>query len=198
MKKRKSEFNIERIGRFRFYCGIVLGPIFGLVLNQFFLKLIQLSDVISELLKANWENPFGKNPDFFYSFFWSLFSVSLGFCFTIYLWTSKPLLNNRRETRMNRIAQANSLFIFGVIFLSVFRLLQLYFGFHYLGNEIKEEFGVLIFMVPIFIYSYNWVFISRIYKSTKPFLISFIIFVVYGLILSGIKTWGNTSINAKH
>jgi len=147
-----------------------------------------MSDVLSAMTNGQWKTPFSEKPDFYYSFFWSLFSISLGFSFTSYLWTSKPTLKNRRETRINRIAQTNSFFIFGLIFLSVSRLLQFYIEFHYVDYEIKEEVGNLIYMVPIFIYLYNWTFISRIYKSTKPFLVSLIIFVIYGLILSGIKT----------
>ena len=165
-----------------------MGLIFSLILNQFFLNLIQISDVLTAMTNGYWKTPFSEKPDFYYSFFWSLFSISLGFSFTSYLWTSKPTLKNRRETRMNRIAQTNSLFIFGLIFLSISRILQFYIEFHYVDYEIKEEVGILLFMVPVFIYVYSWIFILRIYKSTKPFLISLIIFVIYGLILSGIKT----------
>jgi uncharacterized membrane protein len=188
LKKYKSDFNIEQIGRFRFYSGLIIGLIFSLILNQFFLNLIQLSDVLSAMSKGYWETPFSEKTTFYYSFFWSLFSISLAFSFTSYLWTSKPTLKNRRETRMNRIAQTNSLFIFGLIFLSISRLLQFYIEFHYVDYEIKEEVGNLLFILPIFIFAFNWIYVSRIYKSTKPFLISLLIFVIYGLILSGIKT----------
>jgi hypothetical protein len=188
LKNYKSVFNIEQIGHFRFYSGVIVGLIFSLILNKFFLNLIQMSDVLAAMTHGYWKTPFSEKPDFYYSIFWSLFSISLGFSFTIYLWTSKPTLNNRRKTRINRIAQANSLFIFGLIFLSISRILQFYIGFHYVDYEIKEEVGILLYIVPVFIFVYNWIFIVRIYKSTKPFLISLIIFVIYGLILSGVKT----------
>jgi len=188
LKKYKSDFNIEQIGRFRFYSGIIVGLIFSLILDQFFRNLIQMSDVLGAMSSGYWKTPFSEKPTFYYSFFWSLFSISLAFCFTSYLWTSKPNLKTRRETRMNRIAQTNSLFIFGLIFLSVSRLLQFYIEFHYIDYEIKEEVGILLFMLPIFIFAFNWIYISRIYKSAKPFLISILIFVIYGIILSGIKT----------
>ena len=147
-----------------------------------------MSDVLSAMTIGHWKTPVSEDPDFYYSLFWSLFSVSLGFSFTSYLWTSKPNLKNRRETRTNRIAQTNSLFIFGLIFFSVARLLQFYIEFHYeVDYKIKEEVGYFLFIVPLFIYFYNWNYILRIYKSTKPFLISIIVFLIYGLILSGIK-----------
>ena len=188
MKRIKSEFNVEQIGRFRFYSGIILGLVFGLILNEFFLNIIQMSDVLSAMSKGYYEQPFSEKPNFYYSFFWSLFSISLGFCFTSYLWTSKPILNNRRETRMNRYAQTNSLFVFGLIFLSISRLIQFYIEFHYVDYGVQKDVGFYLYLVPVFVFAYNWIYISRIYKSTKPFIISFIIFVIYALILSGIKT----------
>lgn len=188
LKNYKPEFSIEQIGYFRFYSGVIIGLIFSLILNQFFLNLIQMSDFLTAMTNGYLKTPISEKLDFYYSFFWSLFSISLGFCFTGYLWTSKPTLNNRRETRINRIAQTNSLFVFGLIFLSISRILQFYIEFHYVDFEIKEEVGILLYMVPVFIFVYNWIFMARIYKSTKPFLISLVIFVIYGLILSGIKT----------
>ena len=188
MKKFKSNFNVEEIGRFRFYSGIIVGLIFSLTLDQFFRNLIQMSDVLVAISNGYWKTPFSEKPIFYYSYFWSLFSISLAFCFTSYLWTSKPNLKTRRETRMNRITQLNSLFIFGLIFLSVSRLLQLHIEFHHINYEIKEEVGILLYVFPIFIFAFNWIYILRIYKSTKPFLISILIFIIYGLILSGVKT----------
>jgi hypothetical protein len=187
LKKHKSDFNVEQIGCFRFYSGLIIGFIFSLVLNQFFLSIIQISDSLVLATDSYSKIPIDSKPTFYYSFFWSLFSISLAFSFTVYLWTCKPILNTRRETRLNRIAQTNSLFIFALIFLSVSRLLQFYIGFHYVDFEIKEEVGILLFMIPIFIFAYNWVYISKIYKATKSFMISILIFVIYGLVLSGIK-----------
>lgn len=188
MKKYKSSFSIQRIGFFRFYAGITIAAVLSFLLDHFFLGLIKLSDVIAAMPNEYWKKPFFEKPSFYYSFFWSLLSISLAFSFTIYLWTSKPILKSRRETRINRIAQANSFFIFGIIFLCGSRLLQFYVEFHNVDYKIKDEIGSLLFMLPIFIFAYNWTFISKIYKSKKTFLISLIIFIIYGLILSVIKT----------
>lgn len=184
MKKNKSDFTIEQIGRFRFFSGIIVGLIFSITLYVFFLNLIKVKDVLEAMNNGYYKTPFSEHPDFYHSFFWSLFSISLGFCFTIYLWTSKPTLKNRRETRINRIAHLNSLFVFGFIFLCAFRLLELYMAFHFVDLEIKDYLGNLLFIVPVFIYVYNWLFILRIYKSIKSFLISLLLFVIFGLILS--------------
>jgi uncharacterized membrane protein len=187
LNRHKSHFHIEQIGYFRFYTGIGVGVLFSLILDQFFLNLIKMSDVLVAMNNGYYNTPLNEKPDFYYSYFWSLFSISLGFSLTSYLWTSKPVLTNKRETRINRLAHANSLFLFGFVFFSISRLLQFYIEFHYIDYEIKSEVGILLFMVPFFIFSYCWNFISRIYRATETFFLSLLLFIVYGLILTGIK-----------
>lgn len=187
MKKSKSDFTIEQIGRFRFFSGVIVGLIFSITLYFFFLNLIKVKDVLEAMTNGYYKTPFSENPDFYHSFFWSLFSLSLGFCFTSYQWTSKPTLLSWRETRINRTAHLNSLFVFGFVFLCAFRLLEIYMAFHFVDFVIKNYLGSLLFIVPVFIFVYNWLFILRIYKSIKPFLISLLLFVFFGFILSMIK-----------
>lgn len=184
MRKIKPDFNVEQIGSFRFYSGILVGLIFSFILNLFFLNIINMSDVMAALAYGSWEISLSQKSDFYYSFFWSLFSISIGFSFTIYLWTGKPLLKTPRQTRINRIANTHAYFIFGLIFFSISRLLQLYIQFHNVEYSVKEEFGLLLFLVPLFIWLFHWTFISRIYKATKPLRISLVMFIIYGLILT--------------
>tara|TARA_B110000208_G_C11375874_1_gene286764 strand:- start:88 stop:282 length:195 start_codon:yes stop_codon:yes gene_type:complete len=63
-------------------------------------------------------------------------------------------------------------------------------GFNYDGFylNLKEYFGFLAFLLPLFIFLYNWALISKIYQSKKILLISLLIFGILGLALSGIRT----------
>lgn len=187
MKPIKSNFTIQQIGPFRFYSGLIVGLLFSLTLYLFFQYFIQISNVLATTTSSYWPTAVKEESSFYASFFWSLLSISIAFSFTSYLWTSKPILSNRRETRINRLAQMNALFIFALIFFMVNRILQLYIQFHIVDFQFKEEFGALLFLAPLFIFTYNWMFIARIYKSTKPFLISMIAFILYGLLLTVIK-----------
>ena len=184
MRKLKPGFNVEQIGAFRFYSGIVVGLIFSFLLNLFFLNIIQMSEVLAALAKGSWDNPFSREPDFYYSFFWSLFSISIGFSFTTYLWTGKPFLVNKRQTRINRIAHTYAYFIFGLILFCISRLLQFYIEFQHVKFSLKEELGVLLFLVPLFIFLFHWTFIARIYKATKTFGLAMLLFIIYGFLLS--------------
>ncbi|MDB9836462.1 bacteriocin fulvocin C-related protein [Flavobacteriaceae bacterium] len=89
MKKYKSDFNIEQIGRFRFYSGIVVGIGYSIILTFLFQMLSKTNNVTIALNDGNWNNLINSKLDFYYTSFFGFLSVSLGFCFTTYLWLSK-------------------------------------------------------------------------------------------------------------
>ena len=110
-------------------------------------------------------------------------SVAFSFCFTTYLWMSKPFATNRRKTLKLRMAQINSIWIsFGVLMF----LLRMFWFLTSAEVTIEKDFPILGFMIPVFIYLYCWNLISDIYKSKKTFLISSLIFIISGIVLSGI------------
>ena len=190
LKKYKYDFNIEKIGRFRFYSGIVVGIGYSIILTFLFQMLSKTNNVTIALNDGNWNNLINSKPDFYYTSFFGFLSVSLGFCFTTYLWMSTPNSEKRNITRKLRFAQTNSIFVFGLIMLVLTRFFTIYMGFNYDGFylNLKEYFGFLAFLLPLFIFLYNWALISKIYQSKKILLISLLIFGILGLALSGIRT----------
>lgn len=190
MEKYKSKFNAEQIGRFRFYSGILVGTGHSIILTCLFQMLSKTNNVSIALNDGNWNNLLNSKLDFYYTLFFGLLSVSLGFCFTTYLWMSKPNSTKRNERLNLRFAQTNSIFIFGVIMLVLTRFFTIYMGFNYKGFnlDLREYFGFLAFLLPIFIFLYCWSLISKIYQSKKALLISIFIFGSLGIILSGIRT----------
>jgi vacuolar-type H+-ATPase subunit I/STV1 len=152
--------------------------------------LSKTNNVTIALNDGNWNNLINSKLDFYYTSFFGFLSVSLGFCFTTYLWMSKPNSEKRNVTRKLRFAQTNSIFVFGVIMLVLTRFFTIYMGFNYDGFylNLKEYFGFLAFLLPLFIFLYNWALISKIYQSKKILLISLLIFGILGLALSGIRT----------
>lgn len=186
----KKDFKIEQIGRFRFYSGIIVGIQYSIILTFLFQMLSKANNITIALNDGNWNNLLNSKLDFYYTLFFGLLSVSLGFCFTTYLWMSKPKTEKRNETRKLRFAQTNSIFIFGVIMLVLTRFFSIYMGFNYDGFylDLKEYFGLIAFLLPLFIFLYCWTLISKIYKSKKVILISLMIVGILGLILSGIRT----------
>ena len=51
---------------------------------------------------------------------------------------------------------------------------------------IEKDYVYLGFMIPIFIYLYCWNLISDIYKSKKLFLVTSLIIIIIGIIMSKI------------
>ena len=81
------------------------------------------------------------------------------------------------------MAQINPIWI---LFGTLLFLLRLFWFFAGVSLTIEKDFAYLGFMFPIFIYLYCWNLISDIYKSKKPFLITSLIFIVGGFLLSEI------------
>jgi hypothetical protein len=190
LKKFKSDFRIKGIGYFRFYSGVIIGLGYSIILTFFFKLLMKASNIKISLNKGSSDNLLNSELDLYYSFFIGLLSISLAFCFTTYLWTSKPIPAGRKGIRHFRFAQTNSIFLFGVMMLVLMRFFTLYLSFNSLGYNLnmKESFSFMAFLLPLFIFLYCWLLISKIYQSKKAMLISFMIFVILGLVLSEIKT----------
>ncbi len=81
------------------------------------------------------------------------------------------------------MAQTNAIWI---LFGTLFFLLRLFWFFAGVDLTIEKDFAYLGFMIPIFIYLYCWNLISDIYKSKKPFLVTSLIIIIVGVMLSGI------------
>jgi hypothetical protein len=80
-------------------------------------------------------------------------SVGFAFCFTTYLWKSKPFATNRRKTIKLRMAQINPIWIF---FGTLMFLLRMFWFLTGVELTIEKDFPNIGFMIPIFIYMFCW------------------------------------------
>tara|TARA_R100001369_G_C3267399_1_gene159355 strand:+ start:222 stop:794 length:573 start_codon:yes stop_codon:yes gene_type:complete len=190
LKKLKPIFSTKHIGIFQFYTGIVVGVAYSISLTFLFNLLCRSNNITVGLNNGIWDSIFESKLEFYYSLFFGLLSSSLGFCFTTYLWSSQPITRNRKKNRNLRIAQMNSLFFFGLIMFAISKFFGFYFGYNIEGFDLnlKDYFGLTIFLMPLMIFLYCWMFISKVYKSKKAIIVSFFLIIAVGLALSGIKT----------
>ena len=177
MKNLKSDLRIDEIGKFRFYSGILIGIGYSLVLNLLFRFILRLSNLGMYVDEWNLEY---EIPIYYY-YLIGYSSVAFSFCLTTYMWMSKPYATIRTKTIRLRMAQVNPIWVFYGVLLFLLRWFAFFLG---LELTIKKDFSCLGFMVPIFIYLYCWNLISDVYKSKKKFLISLLIVLVFGFILS--------------
>ncbi|MDV7137967.1 hypothetical protein R3X28_03720 [Maribacter sp. TH_r10] len=186
MRKIKPILTNKKIGVLRFYCGILLGIGYGFLVNLWFKVLDYGFFVVFDMLNHYSIAPDGLLISAYNSFLIGLTSSSLGFCFTMYFWTSRPLSENRKITFKNRFAHINTIFMFMLIlfvftkFLTFSTLLR-YDGF---GIDLDENYGYLPFLLPVFIFLFNWSTTSRIFKSGKFIMFSGILVIAYGMILA--------------
>ena len=181
MKNFKSDFSINEIGKFRFYSGILVGIGFSLILNKFFRLTLKLCDIGIYINDLSWSNIYDYELTNYYLILIGFSSLGFAFCFTTYLWMSKPRATIKRKTIKLRFAQVNSIWIFAGIMLFLTRMYWLLAG---VDLTIEKDFKYLGLMFPIFIFFYCWNLIANIYKSIKSFLISCIIYIISGFLLS--------------
>ncbi len=113
MEKFKSKFSINEIGKFRFYSGIGIGILYSFIFNSLFRLTLKISNIGIYIDEMSIKNIIDYKISFYYLCLISFSSISFVFCFTTYLWMSKPRATMRRKTLKLRSAQANSIWIFG-------------------------------------------------------------------------------------
>ncbi|TPN85382.1 hypothetical protein [Aquimarina algicola] len=183
MKIIKPNFTISTIGKFRFYSGIFVGIGYGIIFNtllRLVLKLCNLGDIITDI---SWSSTLNFKTSTYNLTLIGCASLAFSFCFTTYMWLSKPFASHRRKTLKLRMGQVNPIWIlFGVLLF----LLRMFWFFTGVALTIEKDYTYLGFMIPIFIYLFCWNVISDIYKSKKAFLISLPICIIIAGILSSI------------
>jgi hypothetical protein len=181
MNRFKATFSIHEIGHFNFYVGILTGLGVAVFLNKLVVISLQLMsiDIYVDYESMYHNLQFGLNS--YYLAFAGLLSVSIGFCSTTYLWMSKLRGSFKNKTRRLRMAQSNAIWVKYLCLMFLLRLLLNLIGIQIL---FEEKFGYYIFLLPLFIFLFCWQHISQIYISLKPMLISLVIAIGIGFLLS--------------
>jgi len=142
---------------------------------------LQLCNIGYEIKDLKWSNIIDFDFSLYYLILIGFSSVVFSFCFTTYLWMSKPFASIRKKTLRLRMAQINSIWI---LFGTLLFLLRLFWSFAEVNLTVENNFPYLGFMIPLFIYLYCWNLISNIYKAKKSFLFTSIIIIISGFTLS--------------
>lgn len=183
MKKLKSDFLINEIGKFRFYSGIIIGIGYCLIFNSLLRITLKLCNVGNNIEAMNWLNIVNYEFSTYYLTLIGFASAGFSFCFTTYLWMSKPFATNRKKTMKLRMDQINPIWI---LFGTLLFISRMFWFLASVDLTIEKDYVYLGFMIPIFIYLYCWNLISDIYKSKKLFLVTSLIIIIIGIIMSKI------------
>jgi hypothetical protein len=132
--KLKTELNINEIGKFRFYSGILVGVGFAIVLNVLFRYLLSLANLGTYLDQWSLDYNITRYDRYLIGFS----SVAFSFCYTTYLWMGKPFASVRNKTMRLRMAQINPIWIFYGVLLFLLRWFPFFLG---LELTIEKDLG---------------------------------------------------------
>ena len=181
MIKIKPNFSINEIGKKQFYFGLVIGLGYSIIFN-YLLRLVTMFANFSLSRK----NPYFVNYE---NFIFSQFtlnligfsSVCIGFTFATFIQLSKLDFKNKKLNIRKKFGQANSVFI---LFVCLLFLIRLWDFFIQNPISLENDFGNYCYLLPTFLFLFNWNLINRIYKSQKVILVLIPIIITIGKILS--------------
>lgn len=172
----KAKFTINKIGKFQFYSGVIIGLGYSIVFNFLLRFVLRVSNF--GIYIDDWNFVYKINA--YYSLLIGFASIVFSFCYTTYLWMSKSVLIGNRKLKY-RVVQSNSIW---VLFIVLMFLLRMFSFFSTTTLTIQDDFPITGFLLPLFVYLYCWNLISRIYKCKKPFFIFTIMLLLLSLLLS--------------
>ncbi|CAL2062595.1 conserved membrane hypothetical protein [Tenacibaculum sp. 190524A05c] len=171
------DFGVREIGKFQFYSGISVGLGYAITLNYLLRLTLRTCNLGMDI--NNWSLNYEISS--YYYLLIGFSSVCFAFCFTTNLWLGKLFLKNSKRTLKHRKARVNSVWI---LFGTLMFLLRLFWFLLSVDITIENDFPLLGFMIPLFIYLYCWNLISGVFKSTKALLISILVIMLFSVILS--------------
>ena len=180
----KPLITIKQIGNVQFWAGIIFGIISAFIFSLYF-------NYARESFRSLTFNltPLILSPKEFaiYDLFFAALSVSLAFGFTVIIWLTGRKNIKKQYYRMFAIGNA-WLIIFVILFL-VLRMgstltFVLYLGFGYDKHlDFIREFGLILVLLPVFIFFFNWNYLSLMFRAGRWILISIFVYVFLTFIL---------------
>ena len=176
----KPEISIERIGKKKFWTGIVIGILISFVLSLFFNYSRESLRIMTFLA-----DPYIVTDKEFrlYDLFFAAFATSIGFGFTIVFWLRgrNPHIKKRY---LQIFAISNSYLLSIVVLFFVARMgtilsLLLYASRGYDGQlDMLQDFWLLLVLIPVFLSLSHWNIIRIIFRTRKWILLSILFFMI--------------------
>ncbi len=181
----KPELSISTLSKKRFWVGVMIGLLSSFVLSYFF-------NYTRESLRGI---TFMHDPlilsakDFrYYDMFFAGLATSLGFGVATVYWLIGR--NSKIKKRYFQIyAIANTLFVAFFVLVGITRfgtvlLMMLYSVAGYDNHfDMLNEYWLLLILLPVYVFFFNWIVIRLLFKSSKWMLISILLYFVISFYL---------------
>lgn len=181
----KPNLTIAKIGKKRFWIGLLIGLFFAFIINHFFILSREALRSITFM-----RDPYILSYKEFrlYDLFFAALSSSLGFGLTIICWFFLP---NRKIKRnyLRTLTVSTSFFItiLALAIISRFGSILSLIVYNLPGYDnhldILKNFKLLLILIPIYILFANWNSIRLIFKSKNWVLASIVLFLLNTMFL---------------
>lgn len=185
MKRLKPKLTLNEIGQFRFYIGILLGFAYGILTSLWFTQIDKAFLVLYDLVNQQSILKVDLELGYYNAMLTGILSASLGFCLTVYFWTSRAFFTDRKRNLKMRTANINGIFIYMLIMFVFTKFLTFDTSIRYdgFGIDLSKRFGYLPFLLPLFIFLFNWLFLGRAYRSGRFMLFSGLAVLMFGIVM---------------
>ncbi len=176
----KPEISIDKLGKRRFWTGIIIGILFAFVLSYFFNYSRESLRMLTFLA-----DPYILTEKEFriYDLFFASFATSLGFGFTIIYWLGGRNKNIKKRY-LKTFTISNAWLITFVALMLVARfgsiLPIIAYGLHgYDGQlDLLHDFWLMFVLIPIYVFFAHWNTIRMIFKTRYWVLLSVVFYIL--------------------
>lgn len=203
IKFKKDKISIKKIGKQRFWFGIISGFISAITIALIFNRtreLIRLLTSLSQDLLI-----FEKGELVFFNYFFVSLSTVLGLSITIWIWMGNPINKRKKHKLYKQQARTSAqLFFWLVMFLTAqLGSLFIYFSVAEVNSydfpiNLYQEHKLLFILIPVVIFIQNWFSVRLIYKTNNWILISLAISVITILGLYKVTTVDQNILNENY
>ncbi|WP_405603861.1 hypothetical protein [Polaribacter sp. Asnod1-A03] len=178
-KLRKEEISIQKIGKQRFWIGIISGLFSAIIISltfNYFRELFRFFTTLSADLFI-----LEKSELLFYNYFFSSLATVLGLSVTIAIWMTNNNHKRKKDKIYKQLSRTNIFFTFWLILMMIARFGSIVpfilYGMPGYDNQLNlfEEYWLLFVLIPIVVFAQNWFIVRLIYRSEKWILFSFVI-----------------------
>lgn len=194
---KKSKISIQKIGKQRFWFGVIAGLTSAIALSLIFNKMREsirfFVSISTELLI------FEKDELQFFNYFFAALATVLGLSICIWIWMGNSIDQRKRHRLYKLQSRTNSLFSFWFIMFLIGQFccfcLFCVFGQLYMDDlnfNLYKDHAVLFILIPIVIFAQSWFFVRMVYRAEKWMFSSLLI-----VIISTFTLYNTTSSNPK-
>lgn len=178
-KFRKEEISVQKIGKQRFWIGIISGLFSAIIISlifNYFRELFRFFTTLSADLFI-----LEKSELLFYNYFFSSLATILGLSVTIAIWMTNSNHKRKKDKIYKQLSRTNIFFTFWLILMMIARFGSIVpfilYGMPGYDNQLNlfEEYWLLFVLIPIVVFAQNWFIVRLIYRSEKWILFSFVI-----------------------